>query len=110
MSCDGDNEYILITKKCQQLFLFFLIFFLIFYFSLYLVILHEDRFLIFLILFVLFVLFLLFVLFFIYFFLKPYMAAAELAALRQGEPRGGMEGPAEAVPERVTERNVSEAE
>ena len=33
------------------------------------------------------------------------MAAAELAALRQGEPRGGMEGPAEAVPERVTERN-----
>ena len=34
------------------------------------------------------------------------MAAAELAALRQGEPRGGMEGPAEAVPERVTERNV----
>ena len=69
----------------------------------YLVILHEDIFLIF---FVLFVLFLLFVLFFIYFFLKPYMAAAELAALRQGEPRGGMEGPAEAVPERVTERNV----
>ena len=27
MSCDGDNEYILITKKCQQLILFFLIFF-----------------------------------------------------------------------------------
>ena len=25
-------------------------------------------------------------------------------------PRGGMEGPAEAVPQRVTERNVSEAE
>ena len=38
------------------------------------------------------------------------MAAAELAALRQREPREGMEGPAEAVPERVTERNVSEAE
>ena len=38
------------------------------------------------------------------------MAAAELAALRQGEPREGMEGPAEAVPQRVTERNVSEAE
>ncbi len=38
------------------------------------------------------------------------MAAAELAAFRQGEPRGGMEGPAEAVPQRVTERNVSEAE
>ena len=34
----------------------------------------------------------------------------ELAALRQGNPRGGMEGPAEAVPQRVTERNVSEAE
>ena len=48
--------------------------------------------------------------FFIYFFLKPYMAAAEQAALRQEEPRGGMEGPAEAVPQRVTERNVSEAE
>ena len=27
------------------------------------------------------------------------MAAAELAAFRQGEPRGGMEGPAEAVPQ-----------
>ena len=67
----------------------------------YLVILHEDRFLIF---------FVLFLLFFIYFFLKPYMAAAEQAALRQEEPRGGMEEPAEAVPERVTERNVSEAE
>ena len=38
------------------------------------------------------------------------MAAAELAALRQGNLRGGMEGPAEAVPQRVTERNVSEAE
>ena len=38
------------------------------------------------------------------------MAAAELAALRQGNPRGGMEGPAEAMPQRVTERNVSEAE
>ena len=90
----------------------------------YLVILHEDRFLIFFFLFVLFcfvcfvcfvllfcfVFFLLFFLFCIYFFLKPYMPAAELAALRQGEPRGGMEGPAEAVPERVTERNVSEAE
>ena len=34
----------------------------------------------------------------------------EQAALRQGEPREGMEGPAEAVPQRVTERNVSEAE
>ena len=34
------------------------------------------------------------------------MAAAELAALRQGELRGGMEGPAEAETERVTERNV----
>ena len=33
------------------------------------------------------------------------MATAELAALRQGEPRGGMEGPAEAETERVTERN-----
>ena len=52
-----------------------------------------------------------FVSFIFYIFLfKPYMAAAELAALRQGEPRGGMEGPAEAVPQRVTERNVSEAE
>ena len=38
------------------------------------------------------------------------MAAAEQAALRQGNLREGMEGPAEAVPERVTERNVSEAE
>ena len=38
------------------------------------------------------------------------MAAAELAALRQGRSRGGMERPAEAVPQRVTERNVSEAE
>ena len=34
----------------------------------------------------------------------------ELAALKTREPRGGMEGPAEAVPQRVTERNVSEAE
>ena len=34
----------------------------------------------------------------------------EQAALRQGRPRGGMEGPAEAMPQRVTERNVSEAE
>ena len=38
------------------------------------------------------------------------MAAAKLAALRRGDLREGMEGPAEAVPERVTERNVSEAE
>ena len=38
------------------------------------------------------------------------MAAAELAALRQRNLRGGMEGPAEAVPQWVTERNVSEAE
>ena len=82
----------------------------------YLVILHEDIFLIFFVLFFLFclfcfVLFFSFVSFIFYIFLfKPYMAAAELAALRQGEPRGGMEGPAEAVPERVTERNVSEAE
>ena len=86
----------------------------------YLVILHEDIFLIFFVLFILFILFILFCLFcfvcffylfyFYIFLFKPYMAAAELAALRQGEPRGGMERPAEVVPQRVTERNVSEAE
>ena len=61
-------------------FIFFDFFSEFFYFSLYLVILHEDRFLILLILFVLFVLFLLlfFVSFIFYIFLfKPYMAAGE---------------------------------
>ena len=82
-------------------FIFFDFFSEFFYFSLYLFILHEDRFLIlfyFVFLFcffcfVFFLLFLLFLLFFIYFFLKPYMAAAELAAFRQGDRVGVWRGP-----------------
>lgn len=92
MSCDGDNEYILITKKCQQLILFFLIFFLFFYFSLYLFILHEDRFLIFLILFVLFVLFLLFFfvsfIFYIFLFKTVYGSSGTGGIETRGTARG----------------------
>ena len=74
MLCDGDNEYILITKKCQQLILFFFDFFSKFFtfLCIFLYCMKID----FLILFC-FVFFLLFLLFFIYFFLKPYMAADE---------------------------------
>ena len=89
-------------------FIFFDFFSDFFYFSLYLVILYEDRFLILFCFFCLFVSFIHFI--FIYFFFFTVYGSSGTGGIETRGTARGMEGPAEAVPQRVTERNVSEAE